>query len=97
MAGDLTSIGTLFAFVLVCLGVWIMRHIQPGLHRPFKTPLVPIVPILGMLVCATMISSLDHRTQFVALCWMLIGLLVYFLYGRSHSKLNTVVLRSAAD
>ena len=97
VAGDLTSIGTLFAFVLVCLGVWIMRHIQPDLHRPFRAPLVPVVPILGMLVCATMISSLDHRTQLVALCWMLIGFLIYFLYGRLHSKLNVVELRSAAD
>jgi len=97
VAGDLTSIGTLFAFVLVCIGVWIMRHIQPDIHRPFKTPLVPVVPILGMLVCATMIASLDHRTQLVALCWMLIGFLIYFLYSRSHSKLNAVVLQNAAD
>lgn len=97
VAGDLTSIGTLFAFVLVCIGVMIMRRIQPNVNRPFKTPLVPIVPILGMIVCSTMIASLDRRTQLVAFCWMLVGFLIYFLYGRSHSKLNTVALRQAAD
>ncbi len=92
LAGDLTSIGTLFAFVLVCIGVWIMRKSQPTLARPFKTPLVPIVPILGMIVCAGMIVSLDIRTQLTALVWMLIGLAVYFLYGRSHSKLNVPMI-----
>lgn len=88
LAGDLTSIGTLFAFVLVCIGVIIMRKLQPDVARPFKTPLVPIVPILGVLVCGAMIVALDTRTQLTALGWMVIGLLVYFLYGRSHSKLN---------
>jgi len=97
LAGDLTSIGTLFAFVLVCVGVWMMRSIQPDLHRPFRTPLVPIVPILGMIVCGTMIASLDRRTQLVACCWMLVGFLIYFIYGRSHSKLNTPALGIAAD
>jgi len=97
LAGDLTSIGTLFAFVLVCVGVWMMRSIQPDLHRPFRTPFVPVVPILGMLVCGTMIASLDRRTQLVACCWMLVGFLIYFIYGRSHSKLNTPALGIAAD
>ena len=88
LAGDLTSIGTLFAFVLVCIGVWIMRHLQPELARPFRTPLVPIVPILGVIICSGMIIALDNRTQLTALAWMLLGFLVYFLYGKSHSKLN---------
>lgn len=88
MAGDLTSIGTLFAFVLVCIGVWIMRRTQPQIDRPFRTPLVPLVPILGMLVCSGMIVSLDHRTQITAFCWMLVGFLIYFGYSRTHSKLN---------
>jgi APA family basic amino acid/polyamine antiporter len=87
LAGNLTSIGTLFAFVLVCIGIWILRHAQPGLARPFKTPLVPLIPILGMLVCSAMIISLDRQTQLTALAWMLIGFVVYFSYGRSHSKL----------
>ena len=88
LAGDLTSIGTLFAFVLVCVGIWIMRKLQPNLARPFRTPLVPLVPILGMIVCGGMIISLDFHTQLTAFGWMLIGLAIYFLYGRSHSNLN---------
>jgi APA family basic amino acid/polyamine antiporter len=88
LAGDLTSIGTLFAFTLVCVGVWILRKKEPTRERPFRTPLVPLVPILGMIVCGAMIISLDTRTQITAFCWMLIGLLVFFGYSQSHSKLN---------
>ncbi|MBZ5603788.1 MAG: amino acid permease [Acidobacteriia bacterium] len=87
VAGDLTSIGTLFAFVLVCIGVMIMRKTNPSQARPFRTPLVPIVPILGMIVCGTMILSLDRFTQLTAVVWMLIGFVVYFLYGKAHSRL----------
>jgi APA family basic amino acid/polyamine antiporter len=88
LAGDLTSIGTLFAFVIVCIGVWMMRHLQPDLKRPFKTPWVPIVPIGGMIVCSIMIISLDTRTQLTALGWMLFGFSIYFLYSKSHSKIQ---------
>ena len=88
MAGDLTSIGTLFAFVLVSAGVWILRRSDPNQPRPFKTPLVPLVPILGMIVCTLMIVGLDRATQLTAFVWMLIGFVVYFLYGRANSKLN---------
>ncbi len=95
LAGDLTSIGTLFAFVLVCIGVWIMRSSQPALARPFRTPLVPLVPILGMIVCGGMIVSLDFHTQLTALSWMVIGLVVYFTYSRTHSKLNTPSLHES--
>ena len=94
IAGDLTSIGTLFAFVLVSLGVWIMRHSEPGLKRPFRAPLVPVVPILGMLICGGMIVALDRKTQIAAFVWMLIGLVVFFSYSKSHSKLNTIDLNS---
>ena len=97
LAGDLTSIGTLFAFMLVCIGVWIMRHSEPSQHRPFRTPLVPLVPILGVIVCGGMIISLDHRTQLTALGWMVIGLCVYFLYGRSHSQLNSPAMEQPVD
>ena len=88
MAGDLTSIGTLFAFVLVCLGVWIMRVKNPELPRAFKTPLVPLVPILGILVCTAMIVSLDPYTLLVAGIWMVLGLVVYFTYSQHRSHLR---------
>jgi APA family basic amino acid/polyamine antiporter len=88
LAGDLTSVGTLFAFVLVCIGVIIMRKIQPGVHRPFRTPLVPLVPILGVLVCGAMIGTRDTQTLVTALGWMLLGFVIYFLYSKQHSKLN---------
>lgn len=88
ITGDLTSIGTLFAFVLVSLGVWIMRRKNPGQHRPFRTPFVPVVPILGAVVCCLMIVGLETTTQVAALVWMVIGLAVYFLYAKSHSRLN---------
>jgi len=88
LLGDLTSIGTLFAFVLVSLGIWIMRRAEPDRPRPFRTPFVPVVPILGAIVCSVMIVSLDTYTQLTALGWMLIGFVMYFLYGRNHSKLN---------
>jgi basic amino acid/polyamine antiporter, APA family len=88
LAGDLTSVGTLFAFVLVCIGVIIMRKIQPSVVRPFRTPLVPLVPILGVLVCGAMIGTRDSQTLVTALGWMLVGFIIYFLYSKSHSKLN---------
>jgi APA family basic amino acid/polyamine antiporter len=88
MAGDLTSIGTLFAFVLVCIGVWIMRVKNPEIPRAFKTPLVPIVPILGMIVCTAMIVLLDPYTILVAAIWMVIGLVVYFSYSKNRSVLR---------
>jgi Amino acid transporters len=62
VAGDLTSFGTLFAFVLVCVGIWVLRVKNPDAVRPFKTPLVPLIPILGMLVCSAMILSLGKET-----------------------------------
>jgi APA family basic amino acid/polyamine antiporter len=99
ITGDLTSIGTLLAFVLVCAGVLIMRKTDPNRVRPFKTPLVPVVPILGILVCAAMIISLKTDTQVVALIWMVLGLLIYFSYSRRNSKLRSPgeILPSASD
>ena len=87
-AGDLTSIGTLFAFVLVCVGVWIMRVKNPEIKRAFRTPLVPLVPILGILVCTAMIVLLDPYTIMVAGIWMVIGLIVYFAYSKKNSLLQ---------
>ncbi len=88
VAGDLTSFGTLFAFVLVSLGIWILRRKSPDMERPFKTPLVPLVPILGAIICLAMIFALDAQTLKVAFAWMALGLVVYFIYGKKHSKLN---------
>lgn len=89
VAGDLTSFGTLFAFVLVSLGVWIMRRENPDMPRPFKTPLVPVVPILGAVTCLGMIAAIDHRTLKFAMVWMILGLVVYFAYSKKRSKLNS--------
>lgn len=88
VAGDLTSIGTLFAFVLVCIGIMIMRKADPTRVRPFRAPLVPLTPILGVLVCSAMIASLDKTTILTAFAWMIIGLIIYSLYSRHQSKLG---------
>ncbi len=85
--GNLTSIGTLFAFVLVCLGVIILRRTNPDLPRPFKTPWVPLFPALGVLVNLLLMFSLGGLTWTAFLTWMAIGLIVYFGYGRLHSHL----------
>ncbi len=88
VAGDLTSFGTLFAFVLVSIGVWVLRVKSPELERPFRTPLVPIVSSLGVIVCTSMILVLDSTTLKVAFGWMALGLIVYFLYSKKRSKLQ---------
>lgn len=88
VAGDLTSFGTLFAFVLVSAGILILRKKDPVTPRPFRTPWVPVVPILGVIVCAGMIVALDPETLKVAAIWMILGVLVYFLYGKKHSNLR---------
>jgi APA family basic amino acid/polyamine antiporter len=89
IVGDMTSIGTLFAFILVCVGIIIMRRTNPGLPRPFKTPFVPVVPILGMLVCGSMIYGLGWPNWVRLFIWMLIGLVFYFAYGIKKSKLRS--------
>ncbi len=88
VVGHMTSIGTLFAFVIVCGGVWIMRRTQPEVSRPFKTPLVPLIPILGMVWNFAMMYSLgpDNWTRLVV--WLVIGQIIFFLYGRRHSTLR---------
>ena len=88
IVGEMTSIGTLFAFMLVCLGVWILRVREPNRHRDFKTPLVPLVPILGILVCGAMIFGLGWTNWMRLIAWLLIGLFIYFGYSRSHSLLG---------
>lgn len=88
IVGEMTSIGTLFAFILVCAGVWIMRVKHPEIPRGFKTPLVPVVAILGILVCAAMIFGLGWTNWARLGGWLVIGLIIYFGYSRKHSKVN---------
>lgn len=84
---ELVNIGTLFAFVLVCLGVMILRITDPGMHRPFKAPANPVLPILGVLSCGALMVFLPTTTWYRFIIWLGIGLIVYFVYSVRHSKL----------
>lgn len=88
VAGEMTSIGTLFAFTLVCAAILIVRKTMPNVHRAFKTPFVPAVPILGILTCLCMMCFLPADTWIRLVLWMLIGLDIYSCYGIKHSKLE---------
>jgi APA family basic amino acid/polyamine antiporter len=88
ITGNMTNLGTLFAFVLVCIGVWVMRRTNPQHPRPFRAPLVPLVPILGVFFCLAMIISVDSTSKIAAGTWMVVGLGVYFLYAKRHSRLE---------
>lgn len=88
IVGEMTSIGTLFAFILVCIGIIILRKSNPDAPRAFKTPLVPLIPILGVLVCFGMMAFLPFDTWIRLIVWMLIGLDVYLFYGIKNSTLN---------
>jgi APA family basic amino acid/polyamine antiporter len=85
---ELTNIGTLFAFVIVCGAVLIMRRTDPGAARPFRCPLVPVVPVLGMAMCLVLMFSLPAANWYRLFGWMALGLLIYGLYGRRHSILG---------
>lgn len=88
IVGDMTSIGTLFAFVLVCVAVIILRKTEPNLPRQFKTPLVPLVPILGIIVCMAMIFGLGWTNWLRLIGWLALGFIIYFGYSRYNSKLK---------
>lgn len=90
--GHMVSIGTLFAFTLVCIGVMVLRKTNPDTPRPFRTPLVPLVPILGIVVCIAMMASLPIESWERLAIWMVVGVVIYFLYGKRHSK-----IRAAAE
>jgi APA family basic amino acid/polyamine antiporter len=88
LLGELISIGTLMAFAMVCLGILVLRRTRPDLPRPFRTPLVPLVPILGVLTCVGMMCTLPGDTWLRLAIWMGIGFAVYFGYSVRHSTLR---------
>jgi APA family basic amino acid/polyamine antiporter len=91
LLGELVSIGTLLAFVIVCFGVMVLRYQRPNIPRPFRTPMVPVVPILGILICGYMMYGLPRDTWIRLVVWMAVGLILYFLYGIKHSRIGREV------
>jgi APA family basic amino acid/polyamine antiporter len=90
IVGEMTSIGTLFAFILVCAGVWIMRRRRPDIARGFTVPALPFVAIAGIVVCGAMVYGLGWTNWLRLAAWLVIGLAFYFSYGRVHSRLQAV-------
>jgi APA family basic amino acid/polyamine antiporter len=88
LLGELVSIGTLLAFAIVCAGVLVLRYTDPDRPRPFKTPLVPVVPLAGVAACFYLMAGLPADTWARLIVWMAIGLVIYFLYGKRHSKVQ---------
>jgi basic amino acid/polyamine antiporter, APA family len=86
--GDMVNIGTLLAFVIVCAGVWIVRRRDPNLQRPFRTPWVPFVPIMGILISSYLMYNLPWETWVRLFVWLFIGMFIYFGYGRKHSRVQ---------
>jgi APA family basic amino acid/polyamine antiporter len=94
---DLVNIGTLLAFAIVSAGVWVLRVRHPELHRPFKTPFVPLVPILGVLSAVYLMTQLARITWIVMISWLLFGLIIYFGYSLKHSKVQKLALAQTRD
>lgn len=88
MVGHMTSIGTLLSFVMVCAGVLVMQHTHPEWERPFRTPWMPFVPIMGILSCLLMMFSLDWETWARLIIWLAIGMIIYLFWGKRHSHPN---------
>jgi APA family basic amino acid/polyamine antiporter len=86
--GELVSIGTLLAFIIVCMSVLVLRKSRPDIHRPFKTPWVPFIPIMGAVICFAQMAALPLDTWLRLIIWMAIGLFIYFFYGIRHSKVR---------
>ncbi|MDE3151130.1 MAG: amino acid permease, partial [Gemmatimonadota bacterium] len=97
LLGELVSIGTLLAFVIVCGGIIALRRSRPDIERPFRTPLVPLVPILGIFTCLFMMAFLPVDTWVRLIVWMAIGLVLYFTYGKSHSRIRGDLAEPAGD
>src|SRR5205085_7242311 len=95
---QLTAMGTLLAFVMVSLGVWALRRSEPDRPRPFKTPGMPWVPILGTLICTAQMLGLPVTTWIRLVVWLVVGLAIYFFYGRaSAERARAVVARRAVS
>jgi APA family basic amino acid/polyamine antiporter len=88
--GEMVSIGTLLAFVIVSAGIMMLRKSEPNAPRAFRTPWVPFVPIMGILVCAAQMAALPFGTWMRLLGWMATGFLIYFFYGKKHSKVRAL-------
>ena len=84
----MVNIGTLLAFIIVCAGVWVIRRRNPGLPRPFKTPWVPFVPIMGIVISFYLMCNLTGLTWIRLAIWLVLGMVIYFGYGRSHSRVQ---------
>lgn len=85
---DMTVIGTLFAFVLVCIGIIVLRKTDPDMTRPFRTPLVPFIPVLGIIVCTGLMITLGSANWLRLIAWLIIGVVIYFGYGNKNSTIN---------
>jgi len=88
LLGEMVSIGTLLAFIIVCAGIIVLRRREPDAPRAFRTPWVPFVPIMGIVVCFVEMASLPRDTWIRLIVWMVLGFLIYFTYGRRHSKVQ---------
>jgi len=88
LLGELVSIGTLLAFVIVCIGLIILRKTEPDAPRAFRTPWVPFVPALGALICLVQMASLPRDTWIRLIGWMALGFIIYFTYSVKHSKVR---------
>jgi basic amino acid/polyamine antiporter, APA family len=95
--GELVSIGTLLAFVIVCAGVWVLRRMKPDLPRPFRTPWVPVVPILGIVVSFGLMASLPLDTWLRLVVWLVVGMVIYFTYSRHHSRVQSILAQETPE
>jgi APA family basic amino acid/polyamine antiporter len=93
--GEMTNIGTLMAFVIVCAAVWVLRVRHPDLPRAFKAPLVPLIPILGILISVALMIALPLDTWIRLVVWLIIGMMVYFFYGIKHSRVQKLEAETA--
>ena len=97
VVGEMVSIGTLFAFVLVCIGIMVMRKSDPNTPRPFRAPWVPFVPIAGVVICMAMMLSLPGDTWIRLAVWMAIGFVIYFFYSKKHSLIRNGIVSVPKD